>query len=201
MALMSAAAREFGVPVRLLLAISYDQTRWLRTGDSPGIDCGFGLMNLTARTIPAPDGCGLPSSPVTRAVALASTHYALDGAAQLLHQPTTVLQASERQNVRGAAALLAHYAQLSGGATPRAGRRAWSPRVGSRPACASATSSFTTPIRSSDGAVTEKVPPADVSWGAGDWYVNMHAINIETRASPPRAGPGTPRPSTRPCMG
>jgi N-acetyl-anhydromuramyl-L-alanine amidase AmpD len=34
-------------------------------------------------------------------------------------------------------------------------------------------------IRSSDGAVAEMVRPDDVSWGAGDWYVNMHAINIE----------------------
>jgi len=34
-------------------------------------------------------------------------------------------------------------------------------------------------IRSSDGAVTEMVRPHDVSWGAGNWYVNMHAINIE----------------------
>ena len=34
-------------------------------------------------------------------------------------------------------------------------------------------------IRSSDGAVTEMVRPRNVSWAAGDWYVNMHAINIE----------------------
>jgi hypothetical protein len=34
-------------------------------------------------------------------------------------------------------------------------------------------------IRSSDGAVTEMVRPHNVSWGAADWYVNMHAINIE----------------------
>jgi hypothetical protein len=34
-------------------------------------------------------------------------------------------------------------------------------------------------VRSSDGAVTEMVRPSDVSWGAGDWYINMRAINIE----------------------
>jgi N-acetyl-anhydromuramyl-L-alanine amidase AmpD len=34
-------------------------------------------------------------------------------------------------------------------------------------------------IRSSDGAITEMVRPGNVAWGAGDWYVNMHAINIE----------------------
>jgi N-acetyl-anhydromuramyl-L-alanine amidase AmpD len=313
MALMSAAAREFGVPVRLLLAISYDETRWSRTGDSPSIDGGYGLMNLTAKTVPAPDGRGLPSSPVPRAVALASTRYTLDEAAQLLHTSASVLQTNERQNVRGAAALLAHYAQqLSGGALPTslggwygavaeysggvnvqsarsfaddvfrtlasgasattadgqvmdlpstAGLhpdRAQLARLGLPSATAaapahtvdcppalncvfvpaayaqdsptdpsnygnydtagrpsamltpagqpasmhinyiiihdtegsynSAISTFQNPasyvsanyvIRSSDGAVTEMVPPADVSWGAGDWYVNMHAINIE----------------------
>lgn len=34
-------------------------------------------------------------------------------------------------------------------------------------------------IRSSDGAITQMVHDSDVSWGAGDWYVNMHGINIE----------------------
>jgi N-acetyl-anhydromuramyl-L-alanine amidase AmpD len=34
-------------------------------------------------------------------------------------------------------------------------------------------------IRSSNGAVAETVRPADVSWGATNWYINMHAINIE----------------------
>ena len=34
-------------------------------------------------------------------------------------------------------------------------------------------------IRSSDGAATEMVRPHDVTWGAGNWYINMHAINIE----------------------
>ena len=34
-------------------------------------------------------------------------------------------------------------------------------------------------IRSSDGAITQMVHNSDVSWGAGDWYVNMHGINIE----------------------
>src|SRR5581483_2710403 len=34
-------------------------------------------------------------------------------------------------------------------------------------------------IRSYDGAVTEMVRPHDISWGAGNWYINTHAINIE----------------------
>jgi len=34
-------------------------------------------------------------------------------------------------------------------------------------------------IRSSDGAVTQMVANSDVSWGVGNWYDNMHGINIE----------------------
>jgi N-acetyl-anhydromuramyl-L-alanine amidase AmpD len=34
-------------------------------------------------------------------------------------------------------------------------------------------------VRSSDGAVTQMVPNSGVSWGIGDWYGNMHGINIE----------------------
>ncbi len=34
-------------------------------------------------------------------------------------------------------------------------------------------------VRSSDGAVTQMVANSDVSWGAYDWYDNMHGINIE----------------------
>ena len=126
MALMTAAAREFGVPVRVLLAISYNETRWARTGDSPSIDGGYGLMNLTAKSFPAVGGRGLTAGAggltaqsVPRPVTLASTHYTLNEAAQLLHMPMAALQTSDRQNVRGAAAVLAHYArQLSGGALP-----------------------------------------------------------------------------------
>ncbi len=37
-------------------------------------------------------------------------------------------------------------------------------------------------IRSSDGDVTQMVRNQDVGWCAGDWYVNMHSINIEHEA-------------------
>ena len=114
MALMQAAAREFGVPVGLLLAISYDQTRWERPGDSPSVDGGYGLMDLTARTFPVTDGRGDPAHPASRNVTLARSHSTLDDAAQLLHVRAGTLIASERQNIRGAAAVLAHDARALG---------------------------------------------------------------------------------------
>src|SRR5262249_60238207 len=111
MALMQAAARAFGVPAGLLLAISYDQTRWDRPGGSPSVDGGFGLMDLTASTSPPADGRGDPAQPAPRKVTLARTHFTLDEAARLLHVRRGTLVASERQNIRGAAAVLAHYAR------------------------------------------------------------------------------------------
>src|SRR6516162_1147913 len=312
MALMQAAAREFGVPVGLLLAISYDQTRWERSGDSPSVDGGYGVIDLTARTFPVADGRGDPAHPAPRKVTLARTHFTLDEAAHLLQVRAGTLITSERQNIRGAAAVLAQYArELGRGRLPstlggwygavaeysgdigagaarafadevyrtlrrgvslttadgqflelapvpgvhpdraqlgRLALRTAEPAVSSTPAdCPSALkcrfvpaayaqdsadpsnygdydkagrpgrmltpagqkagmkikyiiihdtegsynsaiSTFQNPasfvsanyvIRSSDGAVTEMVRPQNVSWGAGDWYVNMHAINIE----------------------
>jgi hypothetical protein len=119
MALMRAAAGEFHVPVGLLLAISYGQTRWTPPGGSPSVDGGYGLMDLTGRTFAWQDWRGTKAAPGARTVTLARAHYTLQEAAQLLHVPAAALRTSDRQNLRGAAALLAHYArQLTGGALP-----------------------------------------------------------------------------------
>src|SRR5262249_1571789 len=109
--LVEAGGGEFGVPAGLLLAISYDQTRWDRPGGSPSVDGGFGLMDLTASTSPPTDGRGDPAQPAPRKVTLPRTHFTLDEAARLLHVRRGTLIASERQNIRGAAAVLAHYAR------------------------------------------------------------------------------------------
>ena len=312
MALMRAAAREFGTPIGLLLAISYNQTRWERHGKTPSVDGGFGVMDLTARTFPVEDGRGDPAHPAPGLITLARAHDALKEAARLLHVPAAALKISERQNIRGAAAVLADFARKLGGGVLPASLGGWygavaeysgatttqaagryaddvyatlrrgaslttadgqvlklapAPRVrpdraglgrlglGPTPAAAASTpvdcpstlnctfvpaayaqdstdpsnygnydkagrpdqmlapsgqtvsmkinyiiihdtegsydgtiSTFQNPasyvsanyvVRSSDGAVTEMVRPNDVSWGAGDWYINMHAINIE----------------------
>ncbi len=308
MAMMRAAAHEFGVPVRLLLAISYVETRWQRTGAGPSIDGGYGVMNLTAQTIPAQEGRGDAAG----TTASANTRSTLNDAARLLRLSPATLQSSERQNIRGAAAVLAEYARrLDGGALPRSlgswygaaaeysgaattrtarlfgdevfatlkrgaalttssgeamdlaptpglhpdraalgrlrleaapaaagSRRVDCPHTvkctfvpagyakdGKNPsnygnyATAKRPNKMRTPsgqtasmdiryiiihdtegsysgtisifqnpksyvsanyvVRSSDGAVTEMVRPRNVSWGAANWYVNMHAINIE----------------------
>src|SRR5262245_24136533 len=119
MALMRAAAAEFGVPARLLLAVSYNETRWERQGGAPSVDGGYGLMNLTARTFPATDGRGDPAHPAPGYLTLAGAHDTLGEAARLLGVPAATLKTSQRQNVRGAAAVLAHDARaLAGGRLP-----------------------------------------------------------------------------------
>jgi N-acetyl-anhydromuramyl-L-alanine amidase AmpD len=309
MGMMRAAARQFGVPVRVLLAVAYVETRWEPNGDTPSVDGGYGVMDLTAVNAPAESGRGDLHQPASR-IALGRGHGTLQLAARLLAVSPATVATNERQNVRGAAAVLAHDARLlNGGALPaslggwygavaefggatttqvarifadevfailRRGaslttsdgqamelpaardlrpdqgqlrvlrlaslrtstRRVDCPRRlkctfipaayardGRSPAnygnyatahrpgdmrtpagqrvsmkiryiiihdtegsFASAISTFRNPrsyasanyvVRSSDGAVVEMVRPHDVSWGAGDWYINMHAISIE----------------------
>lgn len=106
--LFEEAAREFGVPAYVLVAISYLQTHWqhrrppakgsaaeaeaLRAGDM--VDRGHGLMGLYDE----PEG----DSP-------------LEIAARLVYLPPDSLRTGPRQNVRGAAALLAHeFVSLNG---------------------------------------------------------------------------------------
>jgi hypothetical protein len=118
MASFRAAAKEFGVPVSLLLAIGYNESRWEPHGTLPSADGGYGLMNLTTRTfaVASAQGKGIP-----RQVTLVKTHYTLDEAARLLHVPAATLKTSEAENVRGAAAVLAGYARrLDGGRLPAA---------------------------------------------------------------------------------
>src|SRR4051812_26899903 len=43
----AAAAREFGVPAGLLLALSYNETRWDTHQGTPSVDGGYGPLHLT----------------------------------------------------------------------------------------------------------------------------------------------------------
>src|ERR1700733_11695436 len=115
MATYSAAAKEFGVPASVLLAIGYNESRWEPHGSTPSADGGYGLMDLTSKAFHGTSGrTGVPV-----AVSLVKTHYTLDDAARLLHVPAASLQTDATLNVRGAAADLASYARrLNGGRLP-----------------------------------------------------------------------------------
>jgi N-acetyl-anhydromuramyl-L-alanine amidase AmpD len=111
----NAAAKEFGVPASVLLAIGYNESRWEPHGSTPSADGGYGLMDLTAKSFRSLSG--RTGAPVT--VSLVKTHYTLDDAARLLHVPAATLKTNATLNVRGAAADLASYARrLNGGRLP-----------------------------------------------------------------------------------
>lgn len=115
--LFSAAAQEFNVPEELLLAISYNQSRWETHKGQPSVGGGFGLMHLTAQIEPE-DGRGDPSRPLPVRTPQKS-EFSLDRAAQLLNVPASDIKQSDRQNVRGGAAVLAQYArELNEGKLP-----------------------------------------------------------------------------------
>ncbi|HEY2575801.1 MAG TPA: N-acetylmuramoyl-L-alanine amidase [Streptosporangiaceae bacterium] len=111
----SAAAKEYGVPASVLLAIGYSESRWEPHGSMPSADGGYGLMNLTVKTFSTISG--RTGKPVQQT--LVKTHYTLDEAAHLLHVPAAALKSGNAENIRGAAAVLASYARaLDGGMLP-----------------------------------------------------------------------------------
>ena len=81
-----AAAAEFHVPQALLEAIGYVENNWMQVG--PSIDKGWGIMHLVENNY-----CDT-----------------LGDAAALLKVERQALKDDPRQNIRGAAALLASYA-------------------------------------------------------------------------------------------
>lgn len=113
MQLFSHASEEFGVPQEILLAVSYNVSRLTPHGDMPSNDNGYGLMNLRTKTANRiiKDGHGDSAQDTIKNVSLEATHYSLDDASRLLGVSVGELKTSERQNVRGAAAALAHYAR------------------------------------------------------------------------------------------
>lgn len=293
--LFTKAAQEFNVPEAVLLAVSYNQSRWETHGTAASVDGGYGLMNLTSPQAPS-DAKGTGQTPK---VSGTSRHYTLDKAAQLLHEIADQLRQNDEQNVRGAAAVLAQYAKDTHGGTLPTNLADWYGAVSQYASAATSTGAAdfadavfntiktgvstttsdgqamslpatnVTPnkpaalnqtfrsqqttnngaecpndlncrfvpagyaqnsadpadygnydhanrpkdmdikyivihdtegsyqsaidhfqdttsyvscnyvIRSSDGAVTQMVRNQDVGWCAGDWYVNMHSINIE----------------------
>jgi N-acetyl-anhydromuramyl-L-alanine amidase AmpD len=119
MAEFSAAARESGVPVSLLLAVGYNESRWAPHGSEPSADGGYGLMDLAARSFRAANARGVAAAGQPHQATLRKTRYTLVDAARLLHVSQAALVSSERQNVRGAAAVLASIARrLNGGRLP-----------------------------------------------------------------------------------
>jgi N-acetyl-anhydromuramyl-L-alanine amidase AmpD len=115
----AAAAREFGVPESVLLAVSYNLSRWEQHGSAPSFAGGYGLMHLTDVDITRKfdgrgDGIARSSQSVTNDLSL----HTLDTAAKLLGVSPDLLKHDPVQNIRGGAVLLAQYALDTVGTKP-----------------------------------------------------------------------------------
>jgi hypothetical protein len=119
----TAAAAEFGVPESVLLAVSYLESRWDANAGTPSVSAGFGPMHLTDVTAAPPgtehdsgqgDPRGDEARPTLRPVAApgaldSPALHTVDLAAQLTNVDAATLRSDPVQNIRGGAALLAHY--------------------------------------------------------------------------------------------
>ncbi|HTE57346.1 MAG TPA: peptidoglycan recognition family protein [Verrucomicrobiae bacterium] len=100
------ASTEFGVPQEILMAVSYNQTRWENHKGRPSASGGYGLMHLTSEA-ESEDGRGDPHRP--RQNRHSSRKHTLDEAAAQLQVSVETLKHDDRQNIRGGAAILAKY--------------------------------------------------------------------------------------------
>lgn len=131
-----AAAEEYGVPVAVLLGVSYLESRWDANAGTPSTSGGYGPMHLTDATYVAalpttapgeaepavpedargddsrPKAVGHPADAPPPAEAALHT---LPAAAELTGLPAETLRTDPVANIRGGAALLASYQQQLGG--------------------------------------------------------------------------------------
>lgn len=116
----AAAAREFQVPEAVLLAVSYNLTRWQDHDGAPSMSGGYGPMHLThVNWLPRFDERGDGTGRRVDVRGDRSLHT-LDLAARLLHVSLGTLERNPAQNIRGGAALLARYARATTGRIPAA---------------------------------------------------------------------------------
>ncbi|MFD0664713.1 N-acetylmuramoyl-L-alanine amidase [Thermocatellispora tengchongensis] len=109
------AARTYGVPEEILLAVSYLQSRWDTHAGRPSTAGGYGPMHLTAPVELPPrapddlrgDGSVPAHAPIPRATTTTTDQIAL--AARLTGLSPAALRTDPAANIRGGAALLAHH--------------------------------------------------------------------------------------------
>lgn len=110
------AAKEFGVPQSILMAVSYNESRWDHHEGHSEVG-GYGLMNLVYID-GNQDASGKNEVQTKASIDINDSINTLDKAAQLLNLDLEVLKNDPEQNIRGGAALLAAYAQDTIGEVP-----------------------------------------------------------------------------------
>lgn len=116
----ASAAREFKVPEEILLSVSYNVSLFEQHDGKPSVSGGYGLMHLTdvdpakLRRNGKDEAARLTVKEVSQNPGL----HTLKTAAALLGEGPERLKQDPRQNIRGAAALLAQYARQTTGEVP-----------------------------------------------------------------------------------
>ncbi|MEU3164419.1 peptidoglycan recognition family protein [Streptosporangium sp. NPDC006930] len=128
------AARTYGVPQSVLLAVSYLESRWEGHGGRPSVSAGYGPMHLVdGRAAPGrPHGAGEdPRGDETRPRVIAVPSVVkerprdtLRRASELTGLPPDRLREDASANIMGGAALLADYRRRAGGG-PRDDPAGW----------------------------------------------------------------------------
>ncbi|MFG2947089.1 N-acetylmuramoyl-L-alanine amidase [Streptomyces adustus] len=113
----AAAAAEFGVPERLLLAVAYQESAWDAHAGGHSADGGYGPMHLTDVTeaMLADGDAGAAGRADLAAMAADPALHTLRAAARLTGLPEQRLRTDAAANIRGGAALLASYQKTTGG--------------------------------------------------------------------------------------
>jgi hypothetical protein len=138
----ASAAGEFEVPQSILMAVSYRQTLWDSHHGQPSMTGNYNVMALTqvdpddvpaGTAAEATDELNLSGDPgrtrrfhpdkslLAKAGKVETADprlHTLDEAAELIDEPAQKLRSDRRQNIRGAAALLARYEKDAYGSLP-----------------------------------------------------------------------------------
>ncbi|WP_462409480.1 N-acetylmuramoyl-L-alanine amidase [Neobacillus sp. Marseille-QA0830] len=110
------AAKEFGVPVNVLMAVSYNESRWEQHEGRSEMG-GYGVMNLVESDHDL-SARGDETVTGTSSVSDEQGEDMLGHAAQILNADSSSLKNDPEQNIRGGAALLAEYAKETTGELP-----------------------------------------------------------------------------------
>lgn len=111
------AAKEFDVPLSVLMSVAYNESRWNSHNGEPSASGGYGVMHLTqVNQVPTISAKGeRTSQTVTDDLEM----HTLNTAAELIGLTPDLLKNNPAQNIRGGAALLAKYARETAGSLPK----------------------------------------------------------------------------------
>jgi hypothetical protein len=126
------ASDESGVPAPLLLALSYNLTRWDDHGSASSAAGGYGPLHLTdvdPDTVRDQAGKGDGGRINAAAIAASPALHRLDAAAKLVGSGSEQLKTDDVLNVRAGAALLAEQARKLGGGNLPKDLAGWYPAV------------------------------------------------------------------------